>query len=318
MPPPAPQPLADAKPQTDARPAILGDVIALIDQSRPRPGIRQAGRAILILWVAALIGPAFGLNAAALESVALLGTLAMSIYFSSLTAAARRENVAVDDLEGLVALRRTDEAAGPLQRLMSKPMRVAENRLRAMLLLGSVLARMDRHDDALTIFDTLIDREGLAGPGGATVKLARAHEMLRADRLYDADRAINDLRRLLDRGGVTAEVAQFDDTLDWHPDPAALAGLRLLELHRDIKTGHNAEALLHFTTELNLLRKGLGHRVADAHALAAIAAHRMNEPMMAQHRFADATALAPLSELVKRYGDLWPLCGVYPPTQPPR
>jgi hypothetical protein len=290
----------------------------LVDQSRPKPAIRQAGRAILALWIGALVGPILGLNANVLEMIALLGTVGMSIYLSSLGAAARRENAAVDELEGLVALRRVEEAAGPLQRLMSRPMRAVDNRLRAMLLLGAVLARMDRHDDALSVFDTLIDQEGLAGPGGATVKLARAHEMLRADRLYDADRAINDLRRLLDRGGVTAEVQQFDDTIDWRPDPAALAGLRLLELHRDIKTGHDAEALLHFTTELDLLRNGLGHRVADAHALAAVAAHRMNEPALAQQRFADATALAPLSELVKRYSDLWPLCSVYQPTPPPR
>ena len=301
-----------------AAPVALGDVPALLDISRPRPVIRQAGRAIMAIWAAALLGPIVGLPPGPLEAAALLATLGGSIYLSVLGAGVRTENATLDRLEGWLAMRRTAETVAPLHRLMSRPMRGPENRLRAMLLLGGVLSRLDRHDDALSVYDELIDTEGLAGPGGAVVKLARASEMLRADHLYDADRAINDLRRLLDRGGVAAEMARFDTGLVARPDPAALAGLRLLELHRDVKTGHNAEAVDHFTAELPDLRRGLGHRVADAHALIAIAAHRLNRPADAQARFADATALAPLSELVKRYPDLWPLCAVYSPTSPPR
>lgn len=299
-------------------PVALGDVPALLNDSRPKPAVRQAGRALMAIWGVALIGPVLGLPAAPLEAAALLATLGGSIYLSLLGIGVRRENATLDRLEGLLAMRRTEECVVPLHRLMSRAMRGPENRLRAMLLLGGVLARLDRHDDALAVFNELIDGEGLAGPGGAVVKIARATEMLRADHLYDADRAINDLRRLLDRGGVAAEMALFDSGMNTKPDPAALAGLRLLELHRDVKTGHNEEAVEHFTAELPDLRKSLGHRVADAHALIAIAAHRLNRATDAQARFADATALAPLSELVKRYPDLWPLCSVYSPTQPPR
>lgn len=299
-------------------PAPLGDVPALLDKSRPRPVLRQAGRALLAIWGVALIGPLFGLNAAALQSAAMIATLGGSLFLISLGAAMRRENLAVDHVETLLALRRTDAAVPLLHGLMSRPMHGPEHRLRAILLLGATLSRLGRTDDAIHVYGELVDREGLAGPGGATVKTARATEMLRADHLFDADRAINDLRRLLDRGGVAAEMKQFDATLTHGPDPAAMAGLRLLELHRDIKTGHLTEAVDHFTAELPMLRQGLGHRVAEAHALVAVALHQLNRPDEAAARYADATALAPLGELVRKYPELWPLTQAYPATLPPR
>jgi tetratricopeptide (TPR) repeat protein len=308
--PAVPAPVAPAHP--------LGDVSGLMDTSRPKPTIRQAGRAILAVWCVTLVGILLGLNAAALQSAALIATLGGSIFLTLAGAALRRENAALDHVEALLALRRTDEAVPLLHGLMSRAMRATENRLRAMLMLGGLLSRLGRTDDAIAVYTELIETEGLAGPGGAAVRTARANEMLRADHLFDADRAINELRRLLDRGGVAAEMKQFDLTLTAGPDAGALAGLRLLELYRDVKTGHLGEAVDHFEAQLPMLRTGLGHRIANAHALAAIALHQLNRPAEAAARYADATALAPLSELVRRYPELWPLTNIYPATSPPR
>ena len=282
----------------------LADVAALLAGSRPQPMLRQVGRGLLVVWVAALLGPVLGLSAAALETAALLATVAAVILLSVRGMALNRETATLDDLEALLALRRVDEAVPGLQDVMGRPMHGPENRLRAMLLLGTTLARLNRADDALRVYGELLETEGLAGPAGLMVKIARTATMLRADHLYDADRALSDLRRTVGR--------------DDNADPVAVAGVRLVELFRDVKTGHLAEAVELFDAHLPLLRTGLGHRVAEAHALVAIALHRLNRGAAAAARFADATALAPLSDLVRRYPELWPLCSVYAATAAPR
>ena len=288
-----------------APPLPLADVAGLVAGSRPQPFVRQLGRGILAVWVIALLGPVIGLPPVALETAALLATVAAVVLLSVRGSALNRETATLDELEALLALRRVDEAVPGLQDVMGHPMHGPENRLRAMLLLGTTLARLNRADDALRVYGELLDTEGLAGPAAVMVKLARAATMLRADHLYDADRAISDLRRTIGRDEALA-------------DPIPLAGLRLVELHRDVKTGHLAEAIELFDAHLPALRAGLGHRAAEAHALVAIALHRLNRPEDAAARFADATALAPLSDLVRRYPDLWPLCPAYPATNTPR
>ena len=303
-PPLAPSPATiPAPPAPTAPPLPLADVGNLLDGSRPQPFLRQLGRGILAVWVIALLGPVLGLPPVALETAALLATVAAIVLLSVRGSALNRETTALDELEALLALRRVDEAVPGLQDVMGRPMHGPENRLRAMLLLGTTLARLNRSDDALRVYGELLDAEGLAGPAAAMVKLARAATMLRADHLYDADRAISDLRRTIGR--------------DDGADPIAVAGLRLVELHRDVKTGHLAEAVDLFDAHLPSLRAGLGHRVAEAHALVAIALHRLNRGDEAAARFADATALAPLSDLVRRYPELWPLYAGYPTTAAP-
>ncbi|MGC4034085.1 MAG: hypothetical protein QM754_20585 [Tepidisphaeraceae bacterium] len=298
-------------------PPVLDDVAGLLRLSQPKPTIRNLGRILLAVWAVAVLGSLLGLNAPVLETIAVLTTLGASVYVMSQGIALRREVNAVEELEGLLAQRRAEEAAPQLHGLMSRPMRTPENRLRAMILLGGTLSRLGRTEDALAVYDELIEAERVGGPGGAVVKLARATEMLRADRLYDADRAIVDLRRLLDRGGVGVEIRQYNADLPTGAEPAALAGLRLVELYRDVKTGHLAEAIESFNANRAMLTAGLGHRVAGAYALAAIALHQSHRTEEAATRYAEATALGPLSDLVRRFPELWPLTQIYAATPVP-
>ena len=103
------------------------------------------------------------------------------------------------------------------------------------------------------------------------VPLARAMSLLREDHLLDADRAIAELRRT-SRGMESA-------------------GLALVEIYRDVKTGHPAEAIEIFDGRLAVMRKQLGHRLADAWALAARAYDLLSRPADAKAAFENATLL---------------------------
>src|SRR5207249_295307 len=81
------------------------------------------------------------------------------------------------------------------------------------------------------------------------LRLGRAMAMLREDHLVDADRAMGELRRMAERKDS--------------------AGMALLELYRDVKTGHPQEAVEVFDEAMAALRAQLGHRAGDAYALVA-------------------------------------------------
>jgi tetratricopeptide (TPR) repeat protein len=95
------------------------------------------------------------------------------------------------------------------------------------------------------------------------------------------------------------------------------AGLALVEIYRDVITGHPNEAIAIFEERLPVLRDQLGHRVADAYALAARAYDLLGRTVEAQAAYAKATVLSPLTELHRRYPELEKLAGRYQPSPAP-
>lgn len=346
--PTSPLPPASSAPGPAELPPIqpFGDPMLLIESSRPTTTFRYAGTVVTASWVAVIVAWVLGTNVGVqigLQAVAWILTISGWVLAWSLNAARRAEAAELVAIEDLIALKRYDQAGPRLHWLLLRPMRTHEGRLRALLLLATLLSRMMHYDDALVVYNELIDTERVGGPGGAMVKLGRAMALLHADHLYDADRAINELRRLIDRGGAGAELRQMEieagleeelpdgldselptepslqpiDTVASGIDAMTLAGLRLVELYRDVKTGHTAEAMELFHTHRDTLRRGLGHRVAEAHALVAVAYDRANRPADAARAFADATALQPMPELLNRYVEVRPLIAKYAPTPAP-
>ena len=116
------------------------------------------------------------------------------------------------------------------------------------------------------------------------LKLGRAMAMLHEDRLIDVDRALSELRKLA--GGNKS------------------AGLVLIEIYRDVKTGHADEAIELFTKHRVTLRDQLGHRVADAWALLAKAYDMLERRDEARAAYENATLLAPAAELERRYPEV--------------
>ena len=130
------------------------------------------------------------------------------------------------------------------------------------------------------------------------LRLGRAMALLSEDHLVDADRAISELRRL-------------------GPPDRDSGGLALVEIYRDVKTGHPSEAVELFEKRRTSLRDHLGHRVADAYALAARAYDLLGRREEAQDAFAKATLLAPPPELYRRYAEVEKLKDRYTPTPAP-
>jgi tetratricopeptide (TPR) repeat protein len=185
-----------------------------------------------------------------------------------------------------------------------------------MIFLGSVLARYGRFEDAIAVQKHLLDTVNLDPSTQHALRLGRAMAMLREDHLVDADRAINELRRDVSRASASANSANEDGGATDGDVPVS-AGLALIEMYRDVKTGHPDEAIEMFRRTLPALRRQLGHRVADAYALAAKAHDFLGNEQQAREHWEKATLLSPPSELLRRYPELTSLPAKYQPALAP-
>lgn len=291
----------------EATPPTFLDVPALLQRSVPRPRAPLmgylAGGVVLALVIATLNVQAKGLPggqdlARVMSGVVLVGLVAAMSFFAVSTVRRHREAQALVDAAGeMVQLRRWPQAGIVLEQILSQPARSHAMRSRALVYLASVLARYHRFDDAIAVQNHLLDND-LVDPATAFgVRVARAMAMLREDHLFDADRAMSELRRLEGTGES--------------------GGLALVEIYRDVKTGHPVEAVDVFETKLPSLRDQLGHRVADAYALAARAYQLLGRDGEAADAWAKATALAPALELLRRYPEVNDVASKYHATAAP-
>lgn len=289
-----------------APPPEFLDVPSLLETSEPRPRIAWnwyiLGALILLVMSGSFVGAQSGAAQHAVQAMSFLlvflvlaGLPALS-YFT--VRALRAEQRQVDGVGELVQLRRWPQAALLLQNYLSRPTRSGRLRSQGLVYLGLLLARFHRFDEAATVNSYLIDND-LVDPATAYgLRMGRVMAMLHEDHLFDADRAISELRRLTGR---------IDS-----------AGLALIEIYRDVKTGHPADAIAMFDKKLPILRDQLGHRSADAHALIARAYDLLGRESEAAAEFHRATLLAPWPELLRRYPELQKLSGRYQPAPAPR
>jgi tetratricopeptide (TPR) repeat protein len=280
-------------------PAPFLDPSRLLDSSRPLPRISLTWWAgagfVVVVLVTLLIG---NKTARAQELVSVIWAGATLVLMGALFGFSfytvkrfRSDQQRVERIGELVQLRRWPEAAVAVDQYLTSPARTHGFRAQALVYLSSVLARLHRFEDAIAVHNQLLEEGTLDEGSAATVRLARAMAMLREDHLFDADRAINELRR----GPL-----------------AGSAGLALVEIYRDVKTGHPAEATELFEQKREVLRDQLGHRVADAYALAARAYDLLGREAEARSAFQSATLLAPVAELLRRYPEVEKLTGRYP------
>jgi tetratricopeptide (TPR) repeat protein len=276
----------------------------LLDWSQPRaavswPSWGGAALVVIVVATALLSGKTNSRGAVELVSgIALL--LVMGFMAGSSRMVMRRhraEQARLEAAEELVQLRRWAEAADLLTGLLIRPLRSQRSRVQALLFMTAVLARFGRFEDVLTIQDRLLKTIALDEGGVHAVRLGRAMALLHEDRLFDADRAISELRRS----------SLADES----------AGLVLVEMYRDVKTGHPDEALAMFQKKLPLVRRQLGHRSADAWVLAARALDLKGRTPEALAAYRNATLLAPAVELQRRYPEAAVLADKYAPAPAP-
>jgi hypothetical protein len=287
-------------------PPVFLDVNALIESSRP---VRRAnwfwiflglfGFLMLLGSVAAQKNPEAASAIQIATSTLMVGTVVAGVVGSvSTVRKVRAQQSMVDAIDEMMQLRRWEPAGMLLDRFMAMPMRSVRLWATVLVQLAGVLGRYHRFEDALAVQNFIIDNELLDDHGDYVVRMGRAMSMLREDRLVDADRAINDLRRRGPEGGT--------------------GGLALVELFRDVKTGHPDEAIETFTKKLPQMQQQLGHRVADAHALVAKAYDLLGREPEARAAYERATLLAPPAELRRRYPELVKLAEKYPAAPAPK
>ena len=228
-----------------------------------------------------------------MSMVAMLG-LAGAMIATAFVAArsAQREQSELEAAEELIQLRRWDQAAALLDGMLSRPARTPQSRIQGLLYLAAVLTRYHRFADAITVYDHILETVQLDSEGSLGLRVGRAMAQLHDDRLFDADRAINELRRA--------------------PGAEESGSLALLEIYRDVKTGHPEEAADLFGRRLAAMRKQLGHRLGDAYGLAARAQDMLGHEAEARALYEDATLLVSEGELARRYSELASLAGKYP------
>jgi tetratricopeptide (TPR) repeat protein len=319
------------------------DVPALLESSQPAPRVSWFWYSVGLFLLLVLISAwASRQSAAMANAVRLFSAFSMIGIIIGLTLItwftvrrAREEQLQLEAVEELVSLRRWPQAGLLLEHMLSQPTRTPAGRIQALLYLTTVLARYHRFDDAIAIHDHVLETVNLDPASAHAVRLGRAMAMLREDRLVDADRAIAELRRSLRAARSAAAAAeeerraareqpstdeQRDDSANEDDDDSDLApalavpdsaGLALIEIYRDVKTGHPDEAIQLFAAKLDALRNQLGNRVADAWALAAKAYDLLGRSDDAQDAYAKATLLAPVTELNRRYPEIATLAQKY-------
>lgn len=275
------------------------DAPRLLQSSVPRPriGLRSyatTGLLLVVLMTALLVassdeGRIMARFLAAGALVGLVSTLAFMMF--STVRRHRADQAMVEAAGELVQLRRWPQAGLVLEQILSQPVSSYPLRSQALIYLSSVLARYHRFDDAIAVQTHLIDNDLVDSRTGFGLRAGRAMAMLREDHLFDADRAISELRRLEGEG-----------------ESAALA---LVEIYRDVKTGHPDEAIASFEAKLPALRDQLGHRMADAYALASRAYDLRQRKTEAQDAWKNATLLAPPAELTRRYPEVKVIAETY-------
>ena len=280
------------------------DVQTLLESSKPRPRVHWFWYTIAVMSFLAMVG-VLGANQAPeireaidllslLIIVALMGATTMNTIFNAKKHRAAQQ--AVESVEELIQLRRWQQAGLVLHGFLSQPAPSARLRAQALVYLSSVLSRHQRFEDAIMVQNYILENELVDATADYGLRLLRAMAILREDHLVDADRAISDLRR---RGNPTS------------------GSLALIEIYRDVKTGHPAEAIEIFQERLPQMQRQLGHRVADAHGLVARAYDMLGRDSEAAAAYERATLLAPAAELHRRYPELAKLNEKYQPAPAP-
>jgi len=288
-----------------AAPQFL-DVQRLLERSlvRPRANFMPlilAAVVLVMLLVGQFAAEAVNLGSSVEMIVKLVLMFALVLGFSSLSYWTVRnfqtQQKLLQSIDELMQLRRWPEAAVTVEQLLSQPSRLPQIRVQGLVYLGGVLARYHRYQDTIDVYDHVLDHFQLDAGTDLGLRTARAMAMLQEDHLFDADRAISELRR--------------------HPAASGSAGLALVEIYRHVKTGHMQDAIDQFQLQRVAIRTQLGHRLGDAYALIARAHDVLLNSTEAQLAYTSATRLQSEDELQRRYAEVGKLAGRYQPAISP-
>ncbi|MEM8782813.1 MAG: hypothetical protein AAGE65_08130 [Planctomycetota bacterium] len=158
---------------------------------------------------------------------------------------------------------------------------------RTVGLIGHLLDTLGADEAANVAYDFLLRRLSDGHPAALTLRLQKAANHFKADRLSDGDA---ELRRV--RSAIKAD----------EPGPIG-AGYRAARLLQSVSTHHSAEAIEELPEPIPALRP-LGIDAGLAYGLLALAHRRAGNEDHAKQRWRDATCLVPAAELTRRFAPL--------------
>ena len=287
--------------------AVL-DLTDLIQKSQPRRRLTKISIFILVgsgllLW-SLIIDP--GTERGRLVPLLLICVVSISMFLSIVINAARRQGLAKWSRQAsdLCLLEQWSQAIEPLQRLLGKPVPLAQIRYQGLLELAGAAEHTGRISQASEIYQA-IAQEQPRGLLGSLALVGQAIALLKLDRLADADSIIRRLE-------VSAE------------GPSLKSLVLLARLYQQIKTGHYAEALEEESIKCEVARVGLSTRAAYIYGLLALAHRRQAEALsasespercvvedqnIAQRNWQKATMLLKPHNLVEKFPELAELDG---------
>ena len=259
------------------------DFTNLIENSQPKRRLTRIGIFILIglgllLW-SLLVG-------AGSERGELV-----SIFIN----AARRQGLARWSRKAadLCLLERWDEAIGPLQKVLNKPVNLPQIRYQGLLELAGVAEHTGELDQSRQIYRA-IEQEQPHGLLGRLALVGEAIVLLKLDHLADAETTIRRLE-------VGAE------------GPGLKSLVLLARLYQQIKTGHYDEALEDESNKCELARVGLSTKAGYVYALLGLAHKKQTENQeQAKKYWRQATILIRSENLVEKLPELAELAQAYP------
>jgi hypothetical protein len=194
----------------------------------------------------------------------------------------------------LTALRRPHDAVSVAWHLIPNLHRWPELHVQGVLLMGANLMSLRQWDAAIEAQSYLLDH---LPPGHPTAHLLRAQRLmglLREDRLADADSELRTLQRI-------------------DMDPLTAAIVKTASVMQQVKTHHDADALASVPqADAHPTFAPMGAEAGYAHGLLALAAHRTDQPDLAQQYWTDATMLQPADRLLHDMPELQPLVDLVP------
>ena len=274
--------------------------VNLIENSQPKRRLTRIGMFILIglgllLW-SILVG--VDSEGGKLASMLLLWIVMIGLLVSIFINAARRQGLARWSRKAadLCLLERWEEAIGPLQKVLNKPVNLPQIRYQGLLELAGVAEHTGELDQARQIYRAI----GQEQPHGLLGRLALVGEaivLLKLDHLADAETVIRQLE-------VSAE------------GPGLKSLVLLGRLYQQIKTGHYDEALEDESKKCELARLGLSTKAGYVYGLLGLAhKHKIENQDQAKKYWRQATMLIRGENLVRKLPELAEMEQAYIPAE---
>ena len=277
----------------------------LIQNSQPRRRLTRIGIFILIglgllLW-SLLVGA--GSERGEFVSLTLMWIVMIGVLVSIFITASRRQGLARWSRKAadLCLLDRWEEAIGPLQKVLNKPVNLPQIRYQGLLELAGVAEHTGELEQARQIYRA-IEQEQPRGLLGRLSLVGEAIVLLKLEQLADADGIIRQVEVSVEGPGMKSLVL-------------------LARLYQQIKTGHYGEALEDESDKCELARQGLSTKAGYVYGLLGLAhkvqaeVHGAENDDKAREYWRQATMLIRPTNLVKKLPELAQLAQAYSPAR---